>query len=131
MKFLPVLVLLVSAFAFSGCNEEKYAKNQSSKTAWLSSVSGKATTDVSGMWQSSDWGTGQLSQSGNKITGNLGSYTVEGKLNGRSVYLALNSGGWTYYTARLRKNGDNLSGSYSSSVPFSSADQWPMLLRRN
>ncbi len=42
----------------------------------------------------------------------------------------LSSGGYVYYTAVVTKSGDMLSGFYSSSVPFSPADQAVVILRR-
>lgn len=132
MKFLPAVLSLAVAFAFSSCNEAKYAKNQASKDAWLSSVAGRTNVDVSGVWEAVDqgWGSGRLIQSGNRITGSIGSYSIEGRVAGRSVFLAFNSNGWTYYTARLRKEGAMLTGFYSSSVPFSSSEQWALTLKR-
>lgn len=111
---------------------EKYAANQSATESWLSAKKGSTETRVDGAWDAIDsgWGTGRFAQSGNKITGALGNYTVKGVLNGSSVYLAFESGGWTYYTAALKKRGDTLGGFYSSSVPFSSSDQSALTLRR-
>lgn len=127
---LPVLAVCVLLGACS--TAEKYAANQAATESWLGSKKGSTETRIDGAWDAIDsgWGTGRFAQSGNKITGALGNYTAKGVLNGSTVYLAFESGGWTYYTATLKKRGDTLGGFYSSSVPFSSSDQSALTLRR-
>ncbi len=129
-KLLPALAVCALLGACS--TAEKYAANQSATESWLTSKKGSSETRISGAWESLDsgWGTGRFAQSGGKITGALGNYTVKGVLNGSTAYLAFESGGWTYYTAMLKKRGDTLGGFYSSSVPFSSSDQSALTLRR-
>lgn len=130
--YLPLFVICI--FALSGCNTaERYAANQASTDAWLSSKAGKASVRVDGVWEALEYGwggAGRFTQSGNKISGSLGNYTVRGVVNGSTVYLAFVSGGWTYYTAVLKKRGSMLGGFYSSSIPFSSEDQGSLNLRR-
>lgn len=133
MKTLSPLILLV-VFLLAGCNTaEKYAANQASTDAWLSSKAGKAAIRVDGVWEALEFGwggSGRFTQSGNRISGALGNYNVRGVVNGSTVYLAFVSGGWTYYTGVLKKRGSMLGGFYSSSIPFSSEDQGSLNLRR-
>lgn len=127
LSLLAVCVLLGSC-----STAEKYAANQAATESWLSSKKGSSTIRIDGAWEALDsgWGTGRFAQSGGKISGALGNYTVRGVLNGSTVYLAFDSEGWTYYTAALKKRGDTLGGFYSSSVPFSGSDQGALTLRR-
>lgn len=124
--------LAICALLGACSTAEKYAANQSATESWLGSKKGSPTTRIDGAWESLDsgWGSGRFVQSGNKITGALGDYTVQGVLSGSTAYLAFVSEGWTYYTASLKKRGDTLGGFYSSSVPFSSSDQSALTLRR-
>ena len=60
----------------------------------------------------------------------MGNYSARGVVRGSRLFLVLSSGGYVYYTAVVTKSGDMLSGFYSSSVPFSPADQAVVILRR-
>jgi hypothetical protein len=60
----------------------------------------------------------------------MGNYSARGVVRGSRVFLALSSGGYVYYTVILNKSADMLSGFYSSSTPFSSADQAAVTLQR-
>jgi hypothetical protein len=130
-KLLSVLALC--AFLGACSSAEKYAANQSATQAWLGAKQGSAGVRVGGTWEAveSGWGgPATFAQSGSRISGVLGRYTAKGVLDGSTVYLALESGGWTYYTAVLKKHGDTLGGFYSTSVPFSRNSQWALNLRR-
>jgi hypothetical protein len=131
----PLFVFsVICLMLLAGCNTaEKYAANQAATDAWLSSKAGRASVNISGAWEALEWGwggAGRFTQSGNKISGALGNYTVRGVVNGSTVYLAFVSGGWTYYTAVLTKRGSMLGGFYSSSIPFSPTDQGSLNLKR-
>jgi hypothetical protein len=130
---LPYL-LLIFALCFAGCSTaEKYAANQASTKSWLESKAGAARIRVDGAWEALEYGwggPGRFEQKGNRITGALGNYTVNGVVNGSTVYLAFISNGWTYYTAVLKMRNGMLGGFYSSSIPFSEHDQGSLTLRK-
>jgi len=126
-------VIAFCAFLGACSSAEKYAANQSATERWLGGKQGSADVRVSGTWEEvqSGWGgPATFVQHGSRISGVLGRYSAKGVLNGSTVYLALESSGWTYYTAVLKKHGDRLGGFYSSSVPFSSSNQGDLNLRR-
>ena len=129
----PFLALALVAIAvFTGCTKEKYAANNAAGADWLEANRGSASTSVAGTWESigDSWGSIRLMQSGSNISGAIGSYSVKGVMRGSRAYLLLASNGWNYYTAILTRSGDALVGFYSSSVPFSPADQAAMTLRK-
>ena len=100
MKLLPVLAL---AIFLSGCNSpQRFEANRTAAQAWLSSKAGTARSNVTGAWHDAtqdDWGDARLVQRGNKITGTLGNYEVDGVMNGSRVFFALKADDW-YYTKR-------------------------------
>jgi hypothetical protein len=131
---LLVAVLLPFLLGLSGCStKEKYAANQAATKSWLDAKAGTPGIRLNGMWVAFEdgWGgPGRFEQQGNRIIGALGNYTVQGVVNGSTVYLAFISDGWTYYTGVLKMRDGILGGFYSSSVPFSSEDQGSLNLRR-
>ena len=56
-------------------------------------------------------------QRGNKITGMLGDYEVDGVMNGSRVFLALKADDWYYYSVEAVHKGPVLEGLYSRGVP--------------
>jgi len=81
---------------------------------WLNSMAGTSTVTMTGVWDSGGaiaggWGEGRFTQTGNRISGTLGFYNVDGAVNGADVYLVLLSGGNVFYTAHLKQSND---GSY-------------------
>jgi hypothetical protein len=133
MKIMLPVLAAVAALALTGCNlKEKYARNNAAATEWLEANAGKSSVKISGAWEASDpgWGAILLEQTGNKVTGSIGSYTVDGHVKGDTAYLALKSDGWVYYTVVAKMSSGKLLGFYSPSVPFSSEDQSAIHLRR-
>ena len=118
MKFLPLIVI---AFLLAGCNSpQRFEANRTAAQAWLSSKAGAARSNVSGIWQDATrdaWGDARLVQRGNKITGTLGNYEVDGVMNGARVFLALKADDWYYYSAEAVHKGPLLEGRYSRGVP--------------
>lgn len=116
------LAILIALTTLVGCSTaEKYAANQAAATQWLDESAGRPTVAVNGAWEALEYGwggAGRLVQTGNRITGTLGNYTVRGVVNGAHIFLAFDSNGWTYYTAKLRKVNNTMGGFYSSEVPF-------------
>jgi hypothetical protein len=59
------------------------------------------------------WGEGRFIQTGNRISGTLGFYNVDGVVNGTNVYLVLYARAAVYYTSHLQPSKD---GSYTGRV---------------
>jgi hypothetical protein len=118
MKHLLLLVLVI---ALPACNSpQRYMANNQSAEAWLAGHVGKAAVNVSGKWKDAtyeDWGDAEFLQRGNKITGTLGGYEVNGVVNGSRVYLALMADKWYYYSVEAQHSGSVLKGRYSRGVP--------------
>lgn len=133
MKLAWILSLVLIGAVLVGCNlKEKYARNNLAADQWLQANIGSSGLNVTGAWEAeeSGWGAIRFEQSGARVNGAMGNYSARGVVRGPRLFLALSSGGYVYYTAILTKRGELLSGFYSSSVPFSSADQAVVTLRR-
>ena len=94
---------------------------------WLGKTSGNnpPTINIEGTWHDANydfvgarftplgWGRGNFEQDGAYIEGELGNYIIKGQVSGKTVYLVMLSGGYVYYTAKLRLRRDNvLRGEY-------------------
>jgi hypothetical protein len=133
MKIGWVLALVMIAVGLAGCNlKEKYARNNLAADRWLQANTGAPNISIAGAWEAAEsgWGDIRFEQAGSSVNGAMGNYSARGVVRGSQVFLALTSRGYVYYTVSLRKNGDMLTGFYSSSVPFNSADQSTVTLRR-
>ncbi len=86
-------------------------------SAWLDAVQGEPKINIEGEWSNEEWGTGVFIQKGNRITGALGSYEVQGAVNGEKVYLLLGYYNTFYYAAILEPYKNILIGKYSDSKP--------------
>lgn len=111
LKSLSLACLL--SLTLAGC-----ALTRSDTNPWLDSRAGAANHNIAGKWTSAggvgaNWGEGNFLQDGSRFYGTLGSYYVDGSINGEHLYLALSSGRKVYYTARLRRAAD---GSYAGKV---------------
>lgn len=78
---------------------------------WLESIAGASKVDMTGVWDAGGaitggWGEGRFTQKGNRVTGTLGFYDVNGVVSGTDIYMVLGSSGNVYYTAHLKKSGD-------------------------
>lgn len=113
--------LLLALMALPACNSpQRYETNNAAAESWLAANAGKASGNVSGLWKETtfeDWGDAKLEQRGNKITGILGSYEVNGVMNGSRVYLALRADRWYYYSVEAQHSGSALKGRFSRGVP--------------
>ena len=77
---------------------------------WLITISGNlpAEINVEGKWHDPEsfgpfgWGEGTIRQSGNRLSGYIGNYNVQGIVSGEIVYLVFHTGGRVYYTAKLK-----------------------------
>jgi hypothetical protein len=132
LKFLCITLLTLS-LGLTGCNtKERYARNNAAARGWLAANPASGHIRVAGKWKPDDegWGNAQLQQTGTRITGTIGLYTIEGHVKGEDVYLVMSEAGWAYYSAVLKKKGDLLSGFYSAHVPFNTRDQETFVLTR-
>ncbi len=100
-----VLVLILSACALT----------RTDTNPWLEAKAGATHDNISGKWTTYDratpnWGEANFIQEGSRFYGTLGSYYVDGSINGDQLYLVLSSGKKVYYTARLNKTPDGYAG---------------------
>jgi hypothetical protein len=113
MNCKNILLAGLLALTLSGC-----ALTRSDTKPWLESQAGTASENISGKWTTyggagANWGEANFIQDGSTFYGTLGSYYVDGSINGDHLYLALSSGKKVYYTARLNKSPD---GGYAGKV---------------
>ncbi len=138
MRNWPVpAAVLMALMLFSGCTvinevrDERYNINNRAGENWLSDQSAPARIDVSGRWASRDWGSARFHQSGRRVTGTLGDYSVRGVVSGSKAYLLIASGDWYYYSAILEKTRpDLLTGRFSRVIPFVNVVGRPMRLQK-
>jgi hypothetical protein len=133
-KFAFAFLLLA---AFSGCsvvtefNDARYNRNNKTGDNWLSDQSEPAAINIAGNWTSNDWGRASLSQSGRRVTGTIGSYTVHGVVSGERAYLLVAQGDWYYYSAVLELQRPGLlTGRFSRAIPFVKSVGRPMRLEQ-
>jgi hypothetical protein len=113
MNFKSALVAVLLALTLSAC-----ALTRTDTNPWLESKAGTATENISGKWTTyggagANWGEANFIQDGSRFYGTLGSYYVDGSINGDHLYLVLSSGKKVYYTARLNRSPD---GGYAGKV---------------
>ena len=136
MKTLATaLIAVVLAAPLSSCAllKEKYTRNEAATAAYLrDSKRERARLNVEGVWYSPQWGIVVLNQAAGKVTGIFQDYyRADGVVSGRKAHIALIDDDWTEYTVELkRKNWEELTGWYSSSVPFTEADAHELQLVR-
>ena len=133
MKVPGIFSLILIGAVLAACNlREKYARNNLAADQWLQANIGSSNLNVTGAWEAeeSGWGATRFEQSGSRVNGAMGNYSARGVVRGPRLFLALSSGDYVYYTAVLMKRDELLSGFYSSSAPFSPADQAVVTLRR-
>jgi hypothetical protein len=81
---------------------------------WLDTKTAEPEINVSGAWNSPEWGAAEFKQEGRSVTGVLGDYHVNGVVSGSSLYLVMYSGDSVHYTADLKAaNKDSFNGLYS------------------
>jgi hypothetical protein len=103
-KYLALCLLILAVYSCASLTREQ-------TISWLSSKGGESTINMTGDWESGGiasggWGAGHFIQEGNKFSGTLGLYYVDGIVNGNDVYMSISSGTKVYYTARLKKSAD-------------------------
>ncbi|RIX49608.1 MAG: hypothetical protein D3M94_00985 [Rhodocyclales bacterium GT-UBC] len=115
MKRFCYLIACLFALLLTGCSANL---TRSDAAPWLDLRSGSGDYDISGRWDSGSswsgsWGEANFIQDGARFYGQLGSYNVEGALNGNAMYLSLSAGKRVYYTALLKRDAE---GGYSGKV---------------
>lgn len=115
MKLKNILLAALAVLTLSAC-----ALTRTDTMPWLEAQAGRTNEDISGKWityggAGPNWGDANFIQDGSRFYGTLGSYYVDGSINGNHLYLALSSGKKVYYTARLNKNAD---GGYDGKVVY-------------
>jgi hypothetical protein len=135
MKKTAVALLLVDVLA--GCsvvtefNDARYNQNNKTGDNWLSDQTNAAEINIAGNWTSDDWGNATFTQTGRKIRGTIGSYTVHGVASGSSAYLLIAQGDWYYYSAVLQLQRPGLlTGRFSRAIPFVKTLGRPMRLQQ-
>ena len=86
--------------------------------SWLKSLAVTPGVNITGVWDSGGaitggWGEGRFIQEGNRVSGTLGFYNVDGVVSGTDVYLVLYSRDKVYHTANLKQSQD---GNYTGKV---------------
>lgn len=115
MKRFCYLIAGLFTLLLAGCSS---TLTRSDAAPWLDQRAGKSEYDISGRWDSGSswsgsWGEANFIQDGARFYGQLGSYNVEGAVNGNAMYLALSAGKRVYYTALLKRDAD---GAYAGKV---------------
>lgn len=110
MNYKHAFVAVLLALTLSAC-----ALTRTDTNPWLEAKAGATNDNISGKWTTYDratpnWGEANFIQEGSRFYGTLGSYYVDGSINGDHLYLVLSSGKKVYYTARLNKTPDGYVG---------------------
>lgn len=108
---LKSLAILAAALLLAAC----VSLTKTDGNAWLEAKAGPSNELMAGRWTSAggwtaNWGEGNFIQDSSRFYGHMGSYYVDGALNGEHVYMVFTSGKKLYYTAILKKTDD---GNYS------------------
>ncbi|MFP4039020.1 MAG: hypothetical protein ACLFS7_00640 [Desulfosudaceae bacterium] len=137
-KSMYVCAILMGFLFLMACST---ALTKADIDPWLQEVAGdtEASINIEGRWQDVKadpnnpfgWGKGLFEQEGNRVTGSLGDYKIEGKVSGDTAYLVFLSGGEVYYTTRLeRHEDDTLRGDYFHSDDKEQKQGQPIALER-
>ncbi|MFA7343777.1 MAG: hypothetical protein WC003_05690 [Terrimicrobiaceae bacterium] len=128
---LLVLVILSGCSFVTEFNDARYNRNNKTGDNWLSDQTGPAAINIAGNWTSNDWGRASFTQTGRKITGTIGDYTVRGVASGDRAYLLIAQGEWYYYSAVLELQRPGLlTGRFSRAIPYVRSVGRPMRLEQ-
>lgn len=108
VRYLKILFACMLMVTLSACHR----LSREDTNEWLAHKNGGVTVNMTGKWNSGGvwsggWGGAVFVQEGNRFNGTMGLYYVDGAVSGDNLYLVLYSGRKVYYTARLKKNGDD------------------------
>lgn len=115
MKRLTIVMTLV-LLCISFPTSITAAKVEVEGKAWLDAQKDPAAINVSGAWESAEWGDFHLVQAegSREVSGNGGGYEVTGVVSGERLFMLLSTGHTVEYCATLSSNGEkNLIGSYA------------------
>ena len=107
MKLKALLLSVATALFLTACA----SLSRTDGNDWLDRKAGPSNERIAGKWASGDnwtsnWGEGNFIQDGSRFYGQLGSYYVDGALNGDHAYLVFSAGRKVYYTAIVKKAAD-------------------------
>lgn len=116
---IVIICFLTLLFSLVGCGRitRDYVLTQA--RGWLNQQKGPTTNNIEGEWVgiTTGWRGGIYIQDGNRITGNMEMYSIEGVLNGDSVYLIALSEGYVSYTIIMHlRDRNTLVGKYSGKL---------------
>jgi hypothetical protein len=113
LTFVLTLLLLCISFPTSLAA----AKVEVEGKAWLDSQKDPAEINVSGVWDSEDWGTFHLIQAegSREVSGNGGGYEITGVVSGKRLFLLFSTRQTVEYCATVSPNGEkSMVGTYSN-----------------
>ncbi len=109
--------------------DESTASNLDAGRRWLLLNSGNAEANIDGNYNNFEWGSAVFIQKGNTLIGNIGSYEIEGIVNGRTIYFLIKYGKKLYYTAIMQAmEQGKLLGKYFRGVSYSSLKEGHQLI---
>lgn len=113
--------MLLSSLLLVACNSpQRYQANKSAAQAWLEADRTSAAANLTGAWADAtdhEWGQASLVQKGDRVSGTLGNYEVDGVVTGARVNLALKHHGWYYYSVVAVIRNGVIEGYYSRAFP--------------
>ncbi|MEO6054024.1 MAG: hypothetical protein ABIP97_08440 [Chthoniobacterales bacterium] len=122
---LPVLLSALALFVgLSACTTTKDpAMDRRVGEQWLAPHNQAPGINLSGRWHSDELGNAAFVQGHARINGQLAQYTVYGRASGTKAYLLLSDGTRNYSAILSMANKNEMTGFYSTSVPFNPANQ--------
>ncbi len=133
--FVRFLILSTLSLLVVSCLTARDARQ------WLIFQKGEKGVSITGEWDSGSffsggWGSGHIVQNGMEIVGTLGLYTIEGVVNGDTIYMIFISGKRVYFTGQLKYMRDGtLVGTAVEKAIINTADgqdsqKYPIILTR-
>jgi hypothetical protein len=111
-EFGKLALAICLSFSFASCAVPLVQGEK-----WLDSKQEKPDINISGNWESPEWGAAVFKQEGGKISGTLGDYPTKGVVSGKYVYLLMYWREKVDYFAKLQAMDNNtLKGSYSQKI---------------
>jgi hypothetical protein len=106
--FCKLLVILGLGLSLVSC-----AMPMKKAEKWLDTKQEKPGIDITGKWDSREWGEAEFNQNEREVRGKLGDYPAKGVVSGNNIYLLMYDGDKVDYIAELKVVDENtLQGSY-------------------
>jgi hypothetical protein len=132
---VPSIILIAVSIVMSSCITAGDARD------WLSYKKGDSRINITGEWDSGSvfsggWGSGYIVQTKNEIVGTLGLYTIEGAVNGDTVYIIFISGNRFYYSGQVKYQpdgtlvGTGVEKKFINSEDARDGQKYPIIMRR-